>query len=101
MVLALFSPFNEKVGGEEKLLPWKDHHAGVTLSVQDGDSGGALVDQGFVSLMPLFCSSSLRARVDVVLEMLLATRSLFCSGHTYAIAVTLGAGLVFCTSWVF
>lgn len=51
----------------------EDHHAGLTLSVQDGDSGGALIDQGFVSLMPLFCSSSLRARVNVVLEMLLAT----------------------------
>jgi len=84
----------------KKTSPVEDHPVDFTLSVQDGDTGGTLVDQGFVSLMPLFCSSTLRARVSVVLEILLSIWSLFCRGRTCVIAVTLGAGLVFCTSWV-
>lgn len=82
------------MGGKERL-----HPADLTLSVQGGD--GTFVDQGFVSLVPLFWWRTQRAQVNMVLEMLLAAWSLFCSGRCYAIAVPLGAGPVFCTSWVF
>lgn len=77
----------------------EDHPADLILSVQDGD--GALVDQGFVSLMPLFSSSTLRARVSVELEMLLATWSLFAVVVFTLLLLPLEPDWLFCTSWVF
>lgn len=79
----------------------EDRPADLTLSVQASDSDGTLVDQGFVSLVPLFCSSTLRARVNAELEMLLATWCLVAMVVLNAFAVTPGAGVVFCTNWVF
>lgn len=78
----------------------EDHAAALVLSVQGGDGDGTLAYQEFVSSLPLFCSTALRARVSVVLEMRSAAQSPFCSGCIDAIDVTLGAGLVFCTGWV-
>lgn len=87
------------MGEERRTSCLKDHPADLTPPVQDGGNNGILVDQGFVFSMPLFCWSTWRARVNVLLEMLLD--SIFCRGCTKASAVTLGAGLVSCSTWVF
>lgn len=82
--------------GKKDFLPGRPP-CDLTPPVQDGSNDGILVE--FVFSMPLFCWSTWRARVNVLLEMLLA--SIFCSGCTKASAVTLGAGLVSCSTWVF
>lgn len=73
----------------------EDHPADLILSVQDDD--GALIDQGFVSLMPLFSSSTLRARVSVELEVLLAAWSLFAVVVLMPLLLPLELDWLFCT----
>lgn len=79
----------------------ENHPADLTLSVEDGDSEGFLVEQRFVSLMPRLSSFPLRARVSAVLEMLLATWSLSCRGRPAPLVSAVELGWLFCTSWVF
>lgn len=79
----------------------ENHPADLTLSVEDGGSEGILVDQGFVSLMPLLSSSPLRGRVSVVLEMLLATWSLSCRGLPALLVLAVELGWLFFISWIF
>lgn len=79
----------------------ENHPADLTVSVEDGDSEGIPVDQGFVSVMAPLSSSPLRAGVGAVLEMLLASWSLSCKGHPAPVALAVELEWLFCTSWAF
>lgn len=98
MLLALFFLMKRWKG---KKGPVENHPADLALSVEDGDSEGILVDQGFVSLMPPLPSFPLRAGVSAVLEMLLASWSLSCRGHPAPLVLAVELGWLFCTSWAF